>query len=72
MNDVDNNYFREGKSLTEGCFPQLEALYVYDPYDEEKNTFTAQSFPAKVQATSLRHLCTSVPMCSYPRREFLL
>ena len=56
MDDADNNYFGDGKNLVYGCFPRMESLTMYWPYDEDKNRFTEQCFPAKMQA-ALEYLC---------------
>jgi hypothetical protein len=56
MNNVEQNYFRDGNSLVHGYFPQIEFLSVYygtKPKDD-KNGFSEQCFPAKMQAASLK------------------
>jgi hypothetical protein len=59
MNKVENNYFRDANSLVQGCFPQLKTFWVYSALGDQKNPFTEQYFPAKMQATSLKYLRTS-------------
>lgn len=55
--DVAHNYFRDGKSLDQGSFPEMEELAMYHPFGEETNKFVDHSFPAKLQACSLGFLC---------------
>jgi hypothetical protein len=57
MNNVDNNYFGDGKSLVHGYFPQLKGLWLYERL-RDKNKLTEQCFPAKMQAASLNQLRT--------------
>jgi hypothetical protein len=54
---VAHNYFRDGKSLDQGSFAEMEELAAYYPFGEETNQFVNHSFPAKLQASSLGFLC---------------
>ena len=58
MNNVEGNYFGDAKSLSQGFFPQMHALYVYGLLAESRRKLTEQYFPAKMQARSLKYLCT--------------
>ena len=58
MNNVENNYFKDGNRLVDGCFLQIKAFLVYSKLRGDKNHFTEQCFPAKMQAASLEFLCT--------------
>ena len=52
MNNTGENNFGDANRLALGCFWELKRLQVYYTW-EDKNTFTEQCFPVKMQATSL-------------------
>ena len=54
MNNVADNYFGDANSLVHGCFPQMERLWVYDRWGDEKNGFREHCCPAKMQAASVK------------------
>jgi hypothetical protein len=57
MNNVGRNGFGDANSLVHGCFPQIKLLCVYDDdeiWGDDKNEFSEQCFPAKMQAASLK------------------
>jgi hypothetical protein len=56
MNNVEQNYFRDGNSLVHGYFPHMEFLYVSNDgiWGDDTNNSTEQCFPAKMQAASLK------------------
>ena len=62
MNNEDDNYFGDARKLVEGCFPQMQRLMLYLPYQEDINRFTEQTFSAKMQAASLDYLGISSHM----------
>ena len=64
MNNVVNNYFTDAKTLVHGNFPQLKKLYVHSTWknDGDKNQWTDNCFPAKLQPVSLQILSTSSVM----------
>jgi hypothetical protein len=53
MNNVEDNYFRDPNSLVHGCFPHQKEFSVYMTWRDDKNRFTDQGFPAKMQTASL-------------------
>jgi hypothetical protein len=59
MNKVGNNSFGDAESLSLGCFPEMLQFFVYTPWKKDTNNFTEQCFSAKMQAASLKKLCTS-------------
>lgn len=60
LGNVGFNYFHDVKRLTEGCFPQLEELYLCFG-GEGAGTLAEQGFPAKMEAISLDYLCKDIP-----------
>jgi hypothetical protein len=53
MNNIGDNYFGDANKLMGGCFPQMQELWVYEALEDDRNGFTEQCFPAKMQAASL-------------------
>ena len=56
----------------QGCFAQMEELCVYSAWEEDKNQWTEQWFPAKMAAASLLRLSTRYLMQASEKAGFAL
>ena len=72
MSDVGENYFKDGKRLTEGCFPYMQYLSIHNPWAADKNEFHESFFVCKMEIPSLRYLGTICLWHRHSQEEVLL
>lgn len=54
--NIGDNYVSDVSTLTEGNFPKLKNLWIYE-LKEDKNTFCDPFFPFKLEACRMQNLC---------------
>jgi hypothetical protein len=70
MSDVGENHFKDGKRLTEGCFPYMQYLSIHNPWTADKNGFHEPFFLFKMEIPSLRYLGTITFDVDIGRKKF--